>query len=265
MKTEYTQEAVRLLAGAWQTGLLLPELPAHCRPRTAAEAYRIQDLLVAELDFPVGGWKIGCTSAAARKVLKCRGPFAGRVFSTRMFESGVRLPDSAYPMRGLEGELAFRMKTALPARKRPYSLAEVTAAVGALHPAIEIVDSRYVDWMKAGVPSIIADQGSNGALVLGPAVPRWRQLKLDQVAVRMLVNGKVVGQGVGADCLGHPLKSLAWLANLLRQRGGLAAGAIVSTGTCSGFHRAAPGDAVRADFGRLGAVELTFHRSAVAA
>jgi 2-keto-4-pentenoate hydratase len=259
------KEAVRLLAGAWQIGLLLPELPAHCRPRNAAEAYRIQDLLAEELDFPVGGWKIGCTSAAARKILKSRGPFAGRIFTTRMFESGVSLPDSAYPMRGLEGEFAFRMKTALPPRKRAYSLAEVTAAVGSLHPAIEIVDSRFSDWLKAGVQSVIADQGSNGALILGPAVPRWRQLKLDQMPVKMLVNGKVVGQGAGADCLGHPLKALTWLANLLRKRGGLASGAIVSTGTCCGFHRAAPGDSARAEFGRIGTVEVTFARSDVAA
>jgi 2-keto-4-pentenoate hydratase len=265
MKAEHTKEAVRLLAGAWQIGLLLPELPAHCRPRNAAEAYRVQDLLAGELDFPVGGWKIGCTSAAARKVLKCRGPFAGRVFTTRMFESGVSLPDSAYPMRGLEGEFAFRMKAALPPRKRAYSLAEATAAVGSLHPAIEIVDSRFADWLKVGVQSIIADQGSNGALILGPAVPRWRQLKLDQMRVKMLVNGKVVGQGTGADCLGHPLKALTWLANLLRKRGGLASGAIVSTGTCCGFYRAAPGDSARAEFGRIGTVEVTFARSAVAA
>jgi 2-keto-4-pentenoate hydratase len=186
------KEAVRLLAGAWQIGLLLPELPAHCRPRNAAEAYRIQDLLAEELDFPVGGWKIGCTSA-------------------------------------------------------------------------EIVDSRFSDWLKAGVQSVIADQGSNGALILGPAVPRWRQLKLDQMPVKMLVNGKIVGQGAGADCLGHPLKALTWLANLLRKRGGLASGAIVSTGTCCGFHRAAPGDSARAEFGRIGGVEVTFARSAVAA
>jgi 2-keto-4-pentenoate hydratase len=259
------KEALRLLAGTWQIGLLLPELPVHCRPRNAAEAYRIQDLLAEELDFPVGGWKIGCTSAAARKILKSRGPFAGRIFTTRMFESGVSLPDSAYPMRGLEGEFAFRMKTALPPRKRAYSLAEVTAAVGSLHPAIEIVDSRFSDWLKAGVQSVIADQGSNGALILGPAVPRWRQLKLDQMPVKMLVNGKVVGQGAGADCLGHPLKALTWLANLLRKRGGLASGAIVSTGTCCGFHRAAPGDSARAEFGRIGTVEVTFARSDVAA
>jgi 2-keto-4-pentenoate hydratase len=258
MKAERTNEAVGLLAEAWQIGIKLPELPERCRPRSAAEAYRVQDLLAEELGFPVGGWKIGCTSAAARKILKSRGPFAGRVFATRIFESGATLPDSAYPMRGLEGEFAFRLKSALPPRKRAYTQAEVTAAIGSLHPAIEIVDSRYADWLKVGVPSLIADQGCNGALVLGTAVPRWRQLNLEKAAVKMLINGRVVGEGSGADCLGHPVKALTWLANLLRTRRGIAAGAVVSTGTCSGFQRAEPGDAVRADFGRIGAVEVKF-------
>ncbi len=258
MKNEHAQEAADRLAEAWRIGILLPELPEDCRPRNAADGYRIQDLLADELGFPVGGWKIGCTSAIARKILKARGPFAGRVFATRMFASGTTLPATAYPMRGLEGEFAFRLTTALPARKRAYGLAEVTAAIGSLHLAIEIVDSRYADWLTVGTPSLIADQGSNGALVVGPAVPRWRTRKLDAQAVTMAVNGKTVGKGTGADCLGHPLKALVWLANLMRGRGGLPAGMVISTGTCSGFHRAAPGDRARADFGKLGAVEVGF-------
>jgi 2-keto-4-pentenoate hydratase len=258
MNREHAQAAANLLAESWRVGSLLPELPEEWRPRTAADGYRIQDLLAEELGFPVGGWKIGCTSAVARKILKARGPFAGRIFATRIFASGTTLPATAYPMRGLEGEFAFRLHKPLPTRKRAYRLAEVTEAIGNLHLAIEIVDSRYVDWLKVGTPSLIADQGSNGALVLGPAVPRWRTRKLDSQPVRMEVNGKAVGAGSGVDCLGHPLQALLWLANLMRRRGGLPAGAVISTGTCSGFHRAVPGDRARADFGKLGAVEVAF-------
>jgi 2-keto-4-pentenoate hydratase len=258
MKHDRAQAAAGRLADAWQTGITLPHLPLECRPRNAADGYQIQDLLAAELGFPVGGWKIGCTSAAARRILKSRGPFAGRIFAGRIFMSGATVPSSGYPMRGLEGEFAFRLKAALPQRRRAYSATEVSAAVADLHPAIEIVDSRFTDWLKAGVPSIIADQASNGALVLGPAVPRWRTRKLDAQAVRMLVNGTCVGEGTGADCLGHPLKALTWLANFLRARGGLEAGQIVSTGTCSGFFRADPGARATADFGRLGQVHVAF-------
>lgn len=260
MKHERARAAAGLLAQAWRVGMLLVQLPPTCRPRNAADGYQIQDELNAELGVPLGGWKIGCTSAVARRLLKSRGPFAGRILAPRIFTSGTTLPAAAYPMRGLEGEFAFRLKTALPPRKRAYSLAEVTAAVGTLHFAIEIVDSRYVDWLKVGVPSIIADQAGNGALVLGPAVAGWRRLRLDSMPVRMQVNGRVVGEGTGADCRGHPLKALTWLANLLRSRGGLDAGQIVSTGTCSGFHLAGPDDRVVAAFGRNGRVAVQFVR-----
>jgi 2-keto-4-pentenoate hydratase len=257
MKHEDVRAAASLLTEAWKAGTTLAALPEAIRPRSAADGYRIQDLLADGLG-PVAGWKIGCTSAVARRILKSRGPFAGRVFASRVFESGAVLPSAEYRMRGLEGEFAFRLKTALPPRKRAYDFAEVSAAIATMHPAIEVIESRYTDWLRVGVPSLVADQGANGALILGAAVPRWRSIKLETQPVRMLVNGREVGAGIGADCLGHPVKALTWLANVMRARNGIAAGQIVSTGTCTGFHRANPGDRAVADFGRLGRVEVGF-------
>jgi 2-keto-4-pentenoate hydratase len=48
----------------------------------------------------------------------------------------------------------------------------------------------------------------------------------------MRINGEQVGQGRGADVMGHPLEPLAWLANLLVERGkALHAGMTVITGS----------------------------------
>ena len=50
---------------------------------------------------------------------------------------------------------------------------------------------------------------------------------------------------------------MVWLANQQSRFGhGLKAGDIVSTGTCTGLDAVKPGDAVLADFGTLGCVEL---------
>jgi 2-keto-4-pentenoate hydratase len=49
---------------------------------------------------------------------------------------------------------------------------------------------------------------------------------------------------------------MLWLANQQRSGRGLKAGDIVSTGTCTGLDKVKPGDAVLADFGTLGSVEL---------
>ena len=258
MKAEAAAGAARLLAEAWRMGARLQDMPAEIRPKTLADSYRVQERLVAEIAIAPGGWKIGCTSAAARKILKARAPFAGRVIGTRIFASGVILPSSGYAVRGIEGEFAFRLKSALPARKRAYGRAEVAAAVGALHPAIEVVDPRFAEFTKVSLPCVVADLGANGALVLGPAVPRWRTLNLAKVAVRMTVDSQTVGEGTGGAVMGNPIDALVWLANWARTRGGLAAGEIVSTGTCTGFQIAPASCHVVADFGRLGKVAVDF-------
>lgn len=258
MKKEALTRAVAWLAEAWRMGVPLRELPEGYRPKTAAEGMQLQDALARELDYEVGGWKIGCSSKYAQKLLKTRGPFAGRVFAARIYASGATLPGSAYSLRGLEGEFAFVLARDLRPRKRPYSRAEIVAAVGELRPAIEVVDSRFEDWMAVNTACLVADMGCNGGLVIGAPVPRWRAIDLRKAAVRMRVNGKTVGEGTGAAALDDPLLALTWLANHLRRRQGLKAGQVIATGTCTGFHRAGPADRVTADFGRLGKVTLRF-------
>ena len=65
--------------------------------------------------------------------------------------------------------------------------------------------------------------------------------------------------GTGAAVLGDPRSALAWLVNELNGIGlTLHAGQVVSTGTCMVPLPIEPGDVVRADYGSLGQVALTF-------
>ena len=57
---------------------------------------------------------------------------------------------------------------------------------------------------------------------------------------------------------GRRWEALLWLANHRRRRGGLAAGQVVTTGTCTGLFRAPPGARVRALFAGRPKVELRF-------
>jgi 2-oxo-3-hexenedioate decarboxylase/2-keto-4-pentenoate hydratase len=251
-------QAADLLLQSYSIGMTLPELPEACRPRDMGEAYAVQAKLVAELAIDAAGWKIGCTSAAARAILRADGPFAGRVLAPRCFAGGTAIPSRSYPMRGLEGEFAFALAKPLKPRKKPYSRAEVLAAVEDLYPVIEIVDSRYEDWGRVTLPEIVADLGANGALVIGAPAKNWRRRDLAAIPVTMRAGRRIVGRGTGADVLGHPLEALRWLANNPPTPEGLQAGEIVSTGTCTGFYRAKEGERIAADFGPLGTVELRF-------
>jgi 2-keto-4-pentenoate hydratase len=237
---------------------MLDELSEEWRPKTIADGMQIQDAFAAEIGVPIAGWKIGCTSAAAQAILKTDAPFPGRIASTRIFPSGTVLPASGFGMRGIEGEFAFVLEKPLRPRKKPYTPAEVKAAIGAVVPVIEVVVSRFKDWHKVNTASLVADLGCNGALIVGKPITAWRRLDLVGQRVKVLANGKVVGEGRGADVLGDPLVAATWLVNFQRERQGLAIGEVISTGTCSGFYLAKENDKIEARFGKLGTVKLTF-------
>jgi len=158
----------------------------------------------------------------------------------------------------VEPEFAFRMARDLPPRPTPYALDEVLAAVATLHPALEVPDSRYADFTKAGAAQLIADDACAHEFVLGPATTAaWRTVDLSRHRVQATVQGKLEREGVGANVLEDPRRALTWLANELSRIGVvLRAGQVVTTGTCAVPLPIAPGDEVRADYGVLGSVGL---------
>ena len=135
---------------------------------------------------------------------------------------------------------------------------EVLNAVATLHPAIEIPDSRYSDFVKVGAAQLIADNACACWFVLGTATAAdWRKHDLAGHAVTMWCNDALAADGCGANVLGDPRIALAWIANELRSRNiGLLAGEVVTTGTCVLPQAIAPGDTVRADFGEFGSVSV---------
>ena len=115
------------------------------------------------------GWKIAATSEAGQKHINVAGPMAGRILQETLIEDGGTASMEGNEMRVAEPEFAFRMRIDLPPRPTPYSVEEVLAAVDTLHPAIEIPDSRFADFIKAGEAQIIADNACAHLFVLGKA------------------------------------------------------------------------------------------------
>lgn len=255
--------AADLLAEARLTRRRRTCLPEECRPLTPQEGYAVQDMLVQRLLSNYGGrpvgYKIACTNKSAQELLTLNEPFYGRLLSSFVHMSPARMDPNDFFMRVVEPEFAFEMADDLPGSRVPYDSETVAAAVGAILPAIEIADSRYTEWTVVDGPSLIADNGCNGAWVRGEAYPGWRAYDLATHEVVLLINGKRVGTGRGNVIMGHPLNALTWLANMLCRLGsGLRAGDLISTGTCTEMYLGQAGDEIRADFGSLGTVELTF-------
>lgn len=260
MTPELAQKAARLLHEARVTAAAMAALPPDCRPADTEDGRTIQEAWVTEAvaaGWEIAGFKIGCTSEHAQQMLGTDSPFPGRVFRQFLFDSPATIEDGMIAMM-VEGEFAFRLADDLPARETPYDRAEVEAAIAAVMPAIELVDTRFTDFAGVGVESLVADCGANGGLVLGAPVADWRGLDLAATPVSMTVAGELKASGVGADALGHPLNALTWLANDLARRGfGLQAGQVVTTGTCTQVFPVPPGGTAVADHGPLGRVEVT--------
>ena len=254
--TTTAERAAAYLHDAMRRREALIELPSSCRPRDAGEAYAVQDRLVAMIGAPAG-YKVAFTNRAIQRQMGVVEPASGRLIVGRVLESPARIDVSRLFRVGVESEFAFRMARDLPATAAPFTRQAVSDAVGALVPAIEIVDTRYEDWSGVGAPQAIADNAFASHWVGGAAIADWRGIDLAAAGVTARLNGAEAARGSGAEVLGHPLAALTWLANHLARRGpGLRAGEVVTTGSATAIVMARPGDAAVADFGPLGSVEV---------
>jgi len=254
------QQASDLLYDTWMKGEVIDALPDAIRPQSRAEGYAVQALLEKRFKAPLWGWKIAATSKAGQAHIGVDGPLAGRIFSERVLAPGATVPAGANRMKVAEVEFAFRFSRDLTPREKEYSVDEVLAAVGSLHVGIEIPDSRYVDFVTAGGPQLIADNACAHYFVCGHATTAdWRSIDLAAHPVRGIVEGRYERDGVGSNCLGDPRVALAWLANELSGIGvTLAAGQTVTTGTCVIPLEIEPGDVVTGDLGEIGVVTARF-------
>jgi 2-keto-4-pentenoate hydratase len=236
-------------------------LPADCTPKTLADGYGVQERLLALLGEPTVGYLLGLTNEYMQKIFNVDAPYYARILQSNLMTSPARFGAKDLLTRGLECEVAFRMAKALPPRGRAYAMDEVADAVSTMHPAIEVVNGHFENWLDIPMPIVLADNGTDGPLVCGEGIANWRGIDRIALPVVLKVNGAVVAEGKGGNALGDPLKALTWLANDLNTKGlGLKAGETINTGTCAKLIPAKPGDVAHASFGALGEVRITFER-----
>ncbi len=242
------EEAAGLLCAA-RLGTPLPELPPSCRPQSEADAYQIQDAVIRRLGEEVGGWKVGAASAAAPA-------FCAPIWASMIRASPASYSTMELRLIGIEAEIAFRLGRGFPTRASAYDRAEVTSAVS-LHPAIEVVDSRYANFRSLDRLSILADNFSNGGLVYGAAVPNWEAHDLSCLPITVTEDGEPFADSKGGPSR-DPLGALVDFVNLMSGRGGAKAETIITTGSWTGMVFTKRGARIVADFGPLGRVEIEF-------
>lgn len=257
--------AARLLWQHRDTGQALEALPAGLRPPDRASGHTIQARLPEVAGRKVVGWKIAATSAAGQAHIGVSGPLAGRVLEGLVDGDGDVVSLRGNLMCVAEPEFAFRFRQALALRSAPYTVEEVLESVDAMLPSIEVPNSRFQDFARAGEAQLLADDACAHRFAIGEATTcDWRTLDLRTHRVRAEVRGAdgsvhTTREGDGTAVLGDPRAALAWLVNELSTLGiALEPGQWVSTGTCMVPLAVRPGDQVEVDYGVLGRLSIRF-------
>ena len=189
----------------------------------------------------VVGYKAGLTNPAVQKRFNTDKPVWGKLYQGMVLPSGATV-DAAFGARPLyEADLLVRVKSADINQAK--TLLEVLASVDQIIPFIELPDLLVQAPPKlngAGVSAINvgARLGVAGQPMDVPTLPAERTALLDALRDMTVVvtdgTGAALGQGKGADLLGHPLNAVMWLAGALAQEGlAMQPGDLISLGSFS--------------------------------
>jgi 2-keto-4-pentenoate hydratase len=244
-------DAANTLLDARRTNNPITDLPPDLQPATLDEAYLVQDIMAAAYE-EIGGWKVGAPTAEAT-------PIFGPMPRNWIAPSGSVLSEQTHRYRGLEAEIAFLIGKDLPSRGTPYSREEIIAVIASCHPAIEVLESGFIDPLAATQLSMFADLQMHGGFIYGPAYSDWKNLDFTQEQVSLAIDGLVRVERTGSNTSGDLIRLLPWLANEGAARtGGLRAGQWVTTGSWTGNVQALAGSSVDVSFSHAGRVSLRF-------
>ena len=237
-------------------------LPPELAPHDAEEAYAIQDCYVARRAERLGaiaGYKIALSSREMQRFVGVDAPQAGVMLASTLHRTPARVRAADYVRLIVEFELAVEMAVDLPAADAPYTRERIAPFVRSVMPAIELADDRgavYAELAKHPL-DLIADNGWNEGAVLGYPVHEWQSIDLAAVRGVATINGKAVGEGKGAQAMGHPFDAVAWVADHLARHGrGLLRGDVVITGSLITSREAKAGELVKFALEGLGEAEL---------
>jgi 2-keto-4-pentenoate hydratase len=155
------------LADARVRGLKLGDYPGPA-PESEEASFALQCRAARLTGWRQTGWKIGCTSEMAQKMLNTDSPFPGPVYAERTIEDGGVVSFADKALRLVEPEIAFTMARDLPPRGEAWTPEEAVAAAASVHLSLELVNRRLPGGLEDGNMWNIADGGCNDAFVVWP-------------------------------------------------------------------------------------------------
>lgn len=217
-----------------------------------ADAYAVQALSVGrrlQRGEQMVGIKMGLTSRAKMVQVGVDEVIWGRLTDAMRVADGGTVHRARYVHPRVEPEVAFLLGAPLAGR---VSGAEAMAAVAAVAPAAEIIDSRFENFRFA-LPDVIADNSSSSGFVVGnwndPSTP------IGNLGMVLERNGRPVEIGSSAAILGDPIRSLVEASRMVAEAGlTLQPGWIVLAGGATAALPLTVGDSIRVVVEALGNV-----------
>lgn len=226
---------------------------------TVDDAYHVQ-LEIVKLKTEEGnnviGKKVGLTSKAMQEMLGVNEPDYGHLFEKMKVDHGGTISIDSMIAPKVEAEIGFVLKEDIVGPN--ITFLDVLMATDYVTPALEIIDSRVVNW-EIKLIDTVADNGSSAKVVLGDDRKNLHEIDLRTNGMILKRNQKIITTGSGSAALGHPAEAIAWLANKLANYDiALKKGELILPGALSSAVSVSKGDEVEANFGTLGTVNVTF-------
>lgn len=253
------QDVAAELLTAYVTRVPVPPVREQISGMDIQDAYDIQDIQLQHHLLEgrsLAGRKVGLTSPAMQFQLGVDSPDFGFILTDMVHHDEARIPTSTFISPKVEPEFGFMLKHDL--QGPGITLDDAIDAIGTVHAAIEIIDSRISNWDITLVDTV-ADNASCGAIAISRTPLNVMASDLADVACTLMIDGHRVESGIGSDVLGHPAAALAWLANTLGAQGvALNAGQIILPGSLTKALPVVADSTATADFGHLGALTIHF-------
>jgi 2-keto-4-pentenoate hydratase len=222
---------------SWKNRERFTQLLGDDKPADMTEAYAIQtslyEIMRNEDRFTeFGGHKVALTSPAIQEMCGVSEPAYGAVFKEFIHANNHEINMDDFIRFGIEFEVCFEIGQTVPLSDKPYTKETIAPYITAAMPAFELIDDRDADYNHLDAASILTDRCWCNGIVLGNKVSDWQSLDIGNLASKVLLNGDVNDEGNTKDALGHPLNSVAFVANHLGLYGKtLKTGEVVMTGS----------------------------------
>lgn len=263
---EQIAAAVATLHSAEREAIQVPALTLAHPGMDLEDAYAVQkgwvERKLAE-GRKVIGYKIGLTSRAMQMAMKIDTPDYGVLLDDMLFPNGAAIAAGRFTDPRIEVELAFVMKTHLAGED--VSLEAVLDATDYVVPALELIAARsYRTDPGTGytrtVVDTIADNAANAGIILGDERVKPADIDLRWAGAMLFLNGEIEETGLAAGVMNHPAHGIRWVCKRFAPHGiGLEPGQVILSGSFTRPVIVRSGDHIRADYGPLGNIELTFN------